>query len=91
MFKQLLNFSTVLETTKQSLEQELLELQKLQDEFPHLTSLLKGKEIELSQLKEKKRQLQWRGNCFNWDNVIHNVISNLNSHRISVLSVDIHT
>ena len=72
MFKQLFNFSTVLETTKQSLEQELLELQKLQDKSHHLTSLLKGTENELSQLKEEKRRLQWKGNCFNCDNVIYN-------------------
>ena len=72
MFKQLFTYSTVLETTKLSLDQELLELQKLQDESHHLTSLLKGKENELSQLKEEKRQLQWKGDCFNCDNVIHN-------------------
>ena len=72
MFKQLFHFATVLETTKLSIDQELFELQKLQDESHHLTSLLKGKENELRQLKEEKRQLQQKGDCFNYDNVIHN-------------------
>ena len=88
MFKQLFNFSTVLETTKLSLDQELLEHRKLQDESHHLTSLLKGKENELRQLKEEKRQLQQKGDWFNYDNVIHNFhqcISNLNFHTYTLV------
>ena len=53
--------STVLETTKQSLDQELLKLQKLQDESHQLTALLTEKEDELIQLKKEKTQLQIKG------------------------------